>query len=232
IDADGRPTAHGHAIAKLPLPPRLAHMLIAAGERGWGMLAAEAAVLLTERGLGGNDADLEARLRRWRGERGKRAEAARGLARRWAASASAGQSSADDHLGACVALGFPDRLAKRRGADGADWISVGGRGFKLDPLSPLAREPWLAVAETQGMAAGARILAAAPIAETDVEALFADRITLSVSVSFDPATAAVSAMRERRLGAIVLSRGPADAIDPEALAAALMEGVRSHSLAL
>jgi len=232
IDADGRPTAHGHAITKLPLPPRLAHMLIVAGERGWGMLAAEAAVLLTERGLGGNDADLEARLRRWRGERGKRAEAARGLARRWAASASAGQSSADDHLGACIALGFPDRLARRRGADGADWISVGGRGFNLDPLSPLAREPWLAVAETQGMAAGARILAAAPIAETDVEALFADRITLSVSVSFDPATAAVSAMRERRLGAIVLSRGPADAIDPEALTQALIEGVRIHGLAL
>ena len=232
IDEDGRPTAHGHAIAKLPLPPRLAHMLIAAGARGWGMLAAEAAVLLTERGLGGNDADLDTRLRRWRGERGKRAEAARGLARRWAALASAGQSSADDHLGACVALGFPDRLARRRGADGADWISVGGRGFKLDPLSPLAREPWLAVAETQGMAAGARILAAAPIAEADVEALFGERIVPRTSVGFDPATGAVSAVRERRLGAIVLSRGPADAIDREALAAALMEGVRTHGLAL
>ena len=232
IDEDSRPTAHGHAIAKLPLPPRLAHMLIAAGARGWGMLAAEAAVLLTERGLGGNDADLETRLRRWRGERGKRAEAARGLARRWATLASAGQSSADDHLGACVALGFPDRLARRRGADGADWISVGGRGFKLDPLSPLAREPWLAVAETQGMAAGARILAAAPIAEADIEALFGERIVLRTSVGFDPATGAVSAVRERRLGAIVLSRGPADAIDPEALAVALMEGVRTHGLAL
>ncbi len=85
IDANGRPTAHGRAIAGLPLPPRLGHMLIAAGERGFGALAAEAAVLLSERGLGGPDADLESRLRRWRTERGKRAEAARGLARRWQA---------------------------------------------------------------------------------------------------------------------------------------------------
>ncbi|MGA9582596.1 MAG: ATP-dependent helicase HrpB, partial [Allosphingosinicella sp.] len=80
---DGRPTAHGKAIAALPLPPRLAHMLVEAVARGWGRTAAEVAVLLSERGLGGNDVDLESRLRRWRGERGQRAEAARGLVKRW-----------------------------------------------------------------------------------------------------------------------------------------------------
>ena len=58
-------------------------MLIEAEARGWGETAAEVAVLLSERGLGGNEADLELRLRRWRGERGRRAEAARGLARSW-----------------------------------------------------------------------------------------------------------------------------------------------------
>ncbi|MET1110725.1 MAG: ATP-dependent helicase HrpB, partial [Allosphingosinicella sp.] len=83
LGEDGRPTAHGKAIAALPLPPRLAHMLIEAQARGWGATAAQLAVLLSERGLGGNDVDLEARLRRWRSERGKRAEAARGLAKRW-----------------------------------------------------------------------------------------------------------------------------------------------------
>ncbi|MFC3557403.1 ATP-dependent helicase HrpB, partial [Sphingomonas qilianensis] len=84
IDADSRPTPHGHAIAKLPLPPRLGHMLVRAGEMGLAQTAAEIAVLLGERGLGGNDPDLEARLRRWRGERGARAEGGRKLARRWA----------------------------------------------------------------------------------------------------------------------------------------------------
>ncbi len=83
IDGDGRPTPHGHAIAALPLPPRLAHMLVEAATRGQADCAADVAVLLSERGLGGNDADLETRLRRWRSERGKRAEAARGLAKRW-----------------------------------------------------------------------------------------------------------------------------------------------------
>jgi len=232
IEEDDRPTPHGRAIAKLPLPPRLAHMLIAAGERGWAMTAAEAAVLLTERGLGGNDADLEARLRRWRNERGKRAEAGRGLARRWASLVSASSGAGDGVLGPCTALAFPDRVAKRRGADGADWISVGGRGFRLDPLSPLAREQWLAVAETQGVAAGARILSAAPIDQAEVESLFSDRIITETGVRFDSATGAVSAMREQRLGAIVLTKGPADRIDPKAIGAALLEGVREHGLQL
>ena len=41
IDADGRITPHGQRIAALPMPPRLAHMLIVAGERGWRTLAGE-----------------------------------------------------------------------------------------------------------------------------------------------------------------------------------------------
>jgi ATP-dependent helicase HrpB len=57
LDDAGRITQHGRAIAALPLDPRLAHMLIEAGERGFGHAAAETAVLLTERGLGGNDPD-------------------------------------------------------------------------------------------------------------------------------------------------------------------------------
>ncbi len=82
LDEAGRPTAHGRAVADLPLPPRLAHMLIEAEARGWGMLAAEVAVLLSERGLGGQDADLELRLRRWRGE-GQNGRKRRGGWRRW-----------------------------------------------------------------------------------------------------------------------------------------------------
>ncbi|MEO7179003.1 MAG: ATP-dependent helicase HrpB, partial [Allosphingosinicella sp.] len=94
LGEDGRPTAHGKAIAALPLPPRLAHMLVEAEPRGWGRTAAEVAVLLSERGLGGNDVDLEMRLRRWRGEKGPRAEAARGLARRWSRLGSPAKAGA------------------------------------------------------------------------------------------------------------------------------------------
>jgi ATP-dependent helicase HrpB len=265
IDDAGRPTPHGKAIASLPLPPRLGHMLVRASERGLARTAAQVAILLGERGLGGPDADLEHRLRRWQTERGPRAEAARKLAERWArlvsdhphpsvpsalppspigrgkgpAREASGKGEGDratlpapEAVATCIALAFPDRIARRRDSTGETWASVGGRGFRLDPASPLARYDWLAVAETQGMAAGARILSAAPIDAASVEALFAHRIETRRDVRFDPATGRVEAIRERRLGAIRLSSGPDTQADPDEIAAALLEGIRRHGLAL
>ena len=229
VDPDGRATAHGKAIAALPLPPRLAHMLILADDKA---LAAEVAMLLSERGLGGKDADLDARLLRWRGDRGARAEAARWTARGWAKQVAAAGPRAMTSIGLPVALAFPDRVSKRRSSDGADWISVGGRGFRLDPTSPLARADWLAVAETAGVAAAARIVSAAAMTRTDVEALFADRLETKRTVTFDPATGGVTALRETRLGAIRLASGPDGDADPAAICQALIEGVRAHGLDL
>ncbi|SDD03491.1 ATP-dependent helicase HrpB [Sphingomonas sp. YR710] len=232
LDGDGRVTAHGRRIASLPLPPRLGHMLVRAGERGMGGTAAHVAVLLSERGLGGSDADLDLRLRRWRQERGRRADASRKLAARWARLVGAHAVADEADVAACVALAFPDRIARRRSVSGEDWISSGGRGFRLDPTSPLARNEWLAVAETQGSAAGARILSAAPIDAADIEAMFVDRIEVRRTARFDPATGAVEARRERRLGAIVLSAGRDEAADRKEIAAALVEAVRERGLGL
>ena len=267
LDEDGRPTPHGRAIAALPMPPRLAHMLARAAERGLAREAAEVAVLLSERGVGGPDADLDTRLRRWRSERGAKTEAARGLAKRWAnfplpfrgegetsrrlgegrggvrlagvppslppPSASPALSpEGEREVSTCIALAFPDRIARRRDPAGEHWASTGGRGFRLDPASPLARAEWLAVAETQGAASGARILAAAAIDLATIEALFADRIETRRTVTFDPATGAVAARRERRLGQLAMASGPDADADPAEIAAALLAGVREHGLAL
>jgi ATP-dependent helicase HrpB len=256
LTADGRLTEHGRAIARLPLEPRLAHMLIEATARGFGEAAADAAVLLTERGLGGNDPDLELRWRRWQGDRGKRAEAARGLARRYVSFVLSGAPQAssrrpqdqaaeqrpstslrtnDDRasdLPLTLALAFPDRLSRRRDPSGEHWQSVGGRGFRLDPASSLASARWLAVAEVAGAASGARILSAAAIAEEDVVALFSHRIETRHDGAFDPANGSVTPTRSRRLGAIRLSSGPDPSPDPLAIAAALVEGVAEHGLHL
>ena len=257
IDAQGRATAHGRAIARLPVPTRLAHMLIEAQSRGWGRTASDVAVLLSERGLGGSDVDLELRLRRWRGDKGRRAEAARGLAARWsqltlhsrdsgnpASSASDSSPSSPatppapllknrgEEVAACLALAFPDRVSRRRSPSGDEWLSAGGRGFRLDPHSPLAREEWLAVGEVSGSASGARILAAAAISAGDVETLFADRIETGTKLAFDPATGAVQAWRGRRLGAITLSEGSDTGAGAGEVEAALVDGVRGHGLAL
>ncbi|MGZ5802600.1 MAG: ATP-dependent helicase HrpB, partial [Xanthobacteraceae bacterium] len=87
LDEAGRITAEGKALRELPLPPRLARMIVDAGARGAGLLAAEIALLLTERGLGGNDVDLSHRLDALRRDRSQRAQEARKMAKRWAESA-------------------------------------------------------------------------------------------------------------------------------------------------
>jgi ATP-dependent helicase HrpB len=233
LDAYGHLTAHGRAIAALPREPRLAHMLIEAGERGFAATAAEVAVLLTERGLGGNDADLELRHRRWRSERGPRADGARRMAENWSCRLSAHPGSpSPSNLALSVALAFPERLSRRRDRSGEQWQSVGGRGFRLDPTSPLASSEWLAVAEVAGAASGARILSAAAIDFADVEALFADRIQRWSEVRFDPATAAISATRGRRFGAIRLTSSPDPNPDQAAIETGLLDAVRRNGLAL
>ena len=227
IDGEGRITTHGRAIAAIPLEPRLAHMLTEAGERGFGRAAAEAAALLTERGLGGNDPDLEVRHRRWLNDRSLRATAARRMAERWS---SVGQVGAG--IATAIALAFPDRLSRRRDSNGEHWQSVGGRGFRLDPANPLARSEWLAVAEVAGAASGARILSATSIEANEVENLFGSEIERYTDVRFDPATGAISATKGRRLGAIRISSAPDPKPDQAAIEAGLIEAVRRHGLSV
>lgn len=234
IDADGRPTAEGRALRRLPLHPRLAHMVHRAALGGGGRLAAEIAVIVAERGLGGNAVDLEERVRRLRADRGPRAEEARRLAARWADLA--GPAVSDDFAGGLetcgriLALAYPDRVAQARGAPGAFRLA-GGRGARVEPHEALARESFLAIAELQGAAREARILLAAPLVLADLEQDFAAQIVEEDEVVFDDAALRVRARRIRRFGRVVLTERPLERPDPAAVAHALMRAVAARGLA-
>ncbi|WP_443970959.1 ATP-dependent helicase HrpB [Sphingobium sp. CR28] len=236
LDEAGKITAHGKAVSALPLEPRLAHMLIAMAPLGLASLAARLAVLLTERGLGGTDGDLARRYDRWLKDSGPRSKSAFQLAERWAALVVAKRSSpppADEaDVARCLLAAFPDRLARRRDSRGEDWISAGGRAFRLDPASSLAGAQWLAVADIQGAASGARILSAVALDEQTALALAADRIEMRTTLRWRDDIAGVEAVRERRIGAIVLARGPDDAPDRADVIAALADAVGARGLDL
>jgi ATP-dependent helicase HrpB len=232
LDEEGRVTAHGRAVAALPLEPRLAHMLLDAKDRGLAAAASDVAVLLTERGLGGNDVDLEVRWRRWRSDKSQRAAAARNLAARWRRLLGASDAAAEHDFGKALVLAFPDRLSRRRESSGESWQSVGGRGFRLDPASSLARSQWIAVGEVAGHASGARILSAAATDEAAVLELFEDRVEVRHDGQFDPVTGSVTPTRSRRLGAIRLASGPDPSPDQSAIEQALLDGVREHGVQL
>ncbi len=161
LDAAGRITAMGKRLRSLPLPPRLARMVISAAEAGHAEEAAEIAAVMVERGLGGNDADLAHRLEGFRRDRSSRAGEMRKLAAGWARMAAAGRVAQepreDMSVARMLALAFPERIGKARGSPG-QFLLANGRGVSLDPAHPLARAPFLVAAELQGSAAAARIL--------------------------------------------------------------------------
>jgi ATP-dependent RNA helicase HrpB len=204
IDRDGRITDEGRQLRNLPLPPRLARMVVDAAAEGAGMLAANIAAVLTERNLGGDDVDLGHRLDQFRRDRSRRAEDARAMAQRWA-QAVGGKEDGDEHAaGALLALAYPDRIAKNRGGSGGAFLLANGRGGAVDPTSALAREPFLAVAELTGAAASGRIVLAAPITLAEIESRFARHIEEDETVAFDSTSASLRARRQRRLGALTL----------------------------
>ena len=240
LDDDGRLTDMGRAMRALPLAPRLARMVVEAAGHGEAKRAAELAMLISERGIGGADADLSHRLERARSENSKRARDALRLAAQWARQAmvaasatlpptraSAGEDPALPVAncrslasplprsgggtgrgllsdGALIALAYPDRIAKSRGARG-EFLMANGRAAIVPVEDPLSRARFLAVAELTGRAAQARILAACALTAEEVETIAGERIETRDETVFDAASASLRRRAFRRLGAIRLS---------------------------
>jgi ATP-dependent helicase HrpB len=230
LDADGRITAEGKSLRALALPPRLARMIVDSHRAGEGEAAAEIAAVLTERGLGGDSADLDVRLDQFRRDRSPRAASARDLARRWAAQvASSGAAGQGDlSTGVMLAFAFPDRVARNRG--NGSFLLANGRGAAVEQTSSLARALYIAVAEMTGTAASGRILLAAPISEAEIERHFAEHIETGDEISFDRGAMALRARRRRSLHAITLSEAPLALAPSEATARILADGLIAAGL--
>ncbi|MHC2482177.1 ATP-dependent helicase HrpB [Rhizobium leguminosarum] len=184
LDKDGALTARGKVMRDLALPPRLAAMVVSAGEAGHARDAAMIAVLLTEQGLGGTSIDIEERLRRFKAERGERAEASRRLAGRLASGLGSVASTAPALAGQLLLHAFPDRIALQRGGRGR-FVMANGRGAELPETERLAGSQMLVIADLTGRAAQARILAAAEVTRGDIEAELPGEIKTGDQIFFD-----------------------------------------------
>ncbi len=259
LDAAGRITPHGRRVAALPLHPRLAHMVVRAGELGLGSTACCVAALLEERDpLRDAGADLRLRvalLASGGGGTGNRGngpmltrlrEAARQVARLAGVDLDAAASRGKEARAGARSGARPDArpdpeatgevlaLAypdRVAGGRGQGQFRLAcGRGAYLPPEDPLSRESFLAVGNMDGDAARGRIRRCAPLARAHIEEAFAASIVEGAFVVWDDRAEAVAARRQRRLGALVLDDVPHDAADPEAVTAAVVAGVRSIGL--
>lgn len=230
IDAAGHLTRAGKALSKLPLHPRLAHMVIEGIGQRLGYTAALVALCLSEPGLGGRDPDLRARLRALRHDNGQRAKDGRALAARWHKLAGGDGTDIDiESAGLLLALAYPDRVAQARGQTGRFRLA-NGRGAELEPEHALAGERFLVVADIQGKAANGRIQLCAPISREEIEDLFAGDIVEEDDVQLTP-DGALKARRVTRYKAVELQTAAIKSASPEAIEKALVKEIRRRGVA-
>ena len=227
LQADGGLSAHGMRLTKIPLSPRLAHMVAVASDRGDALAGARIAAVLSEPGLGGSGVDLSDRLVGLTRDQSPRARDALKLADRWARAAGGG-SGEMVHPGLLLAEAFPERIARARGKSG-EFLLASGRGAMLEASDHLARAPWLAVAELGGGDVRDRVRLAAALDSEAVETELARLITTEDRMAREPSGRAVI-RRSRRIGAIVLDEKVVGAPDAKMLAAALRAEVEAEGL--
>jgi ATP-dependent helicase HrpB len=256
LDDDGRVTLHGRTIARLPVHPRSANMLVRAGTQV--RHAAVLAALLGDRDpfqSEGADADLawrvDAVLRRAAARdelRRARTEARRleGLVTRGGRGdtrANAGHDQpleadeqsvavAPEHasIGMLLALAYPDRVARRRDASSGRFVLRNGRGAFIARSDPLASAEYLVVADVDDRGAEGRIRLAAAISEADIRTVFARQITTATEVVWNEAADKAEAFTRERLGALVLHQRAATVADDALLRAAALAIVRRKGL--
>jgi len=220
ISEAGALTPTGRDMSRLPLAPRLAALIIGADSAGEKARAAQIAALVSERGIGGNSADLADRLARFEGENSQRAKKLRAQAARWGGS---GAPSGD--AATLLAKGWPDMIARRRSAGSAQYLLANGRGGQVDEASPLAKSDWLVVADMAGSAKSARITLAAAIDEAT--ATKHGQLETRDEAEFDPAKGSFKARRVSALGAIILSEHPLPKPSHEAARTAFLKHLQT-----
>jgi ATP-dependent helicase HrpB len=240
LDAGGRITARGRAMAALPLHPRLAAMVLDAGTeaptaRLLAALLTEGDPLRVEGGTPGADIALRveavadpARFQRMRSHALNRAlaESVRDTARRLGPCAPADPAAA----GRLLAAAYPDRIARRREGTTPRFLLSGGKGAVMAEGDGLAGAPWLVAADLDGDPREARMRLAAALSPAEAAMLAATKGMSVRSVAWDGRARAVTARAERRLGAIVVESRPMSDADPDAVTAAMLDGVRDLGL--
>ncbi len=247
LDENGRVTAHGREMARLPLHPRLAHMMVAARRLQCVPLAADLAALLSERDLlraagGAADADMRSRLSLLHGEfepagmdRGA-LQRARRLARellRQAPAAGSTDTAASAQLGldgVLLACAYPDRVARKRPGADHRFVLANGRGAQFAQPQTLSQREFIVAIDVDDRDRDARITLAAPLSRQDLEEYFSSQLRSSDEVRWDDREQAVIARRVTRFFELEIDERPLREVPAEAAGTAMLEGVRKLGL--
>lgn len=234
VDAERRVTTRGRRMLALPVDPRTAAMLLEAQARGLTREAVWIAALLESHDGAGNG-DLGSRLAELRGRRDAvpywLERSARQIGRMLDTEISLRESLDCDAAGRIVALGYPERLARRRSAAHGVFVCADGREARLAGGQALAASPWLAIAHWQPGAVR-RVRLAASVREEELRHDHPGSFREECRVRWDREQGAVVAERVRRFADIELERVPWLAAPAGEILETLAEGIREVGLSV
>ncbi|MFO8126064.1 ATP-dependent helicase HrpB, partial [Yoonia sp.] len=230
LDAAGRITTHGRALAAMPLHPRLAHMLQTAGKA-----AAPLAALLAARDpLRGAPVDLSLRIAalagRYEGPGEKHHAALAQIRSEIPRLAKGLPDAAPLSLGQLAALAYPDRVGLRRKGDDPRYVLSGGKGAVMDAADPLAGARLIVATDLDGDTREARIRQAVTISERELRDIFTDQIAWHDVCAWSKRERRVLTRQQERFGALALDDRQWSDAPPEAVAQAMLEGIRQLGL--
>lgn len=229
LDATHRITAHGRALARQPLHPRLAHMLVKGGAQ-----AATLAALLAERDpLRNRGTDLGLRMRAIN-DPNAFSDAHRGAIARIKGEAKRLKRVGTQHpnldLGELAALAYPDRIGLHRDGVAPRYVLSGGKGAILPQGDTMAGHRLIVATDLDGDPREARIRQAAALSIEGLEALFGDQIKWQNICIWSHRDRAVIAREQRRFGALILEDNPWHDANEMHVAQAMLDGIRELGL--
>lgn len=249
IDAEGNITNTGRAMARLPLHPRLAHMLALAQQQGLGTLACDIAALLSERDILVGEArrtvDFETRLEALRAFRAHGRQGAQShhadangcvrvnqAAQQYQRLLAAKEPETGDvgQAGLLLALAYPDRVALARVAGDTRYLLASGRGARLPVWEMRLRQPCIVAASLDAGETEGQIYLAAPVDPDTLREHLPEHVKVDEVVRWDETQSVVVARREERFGALLLETRPLVKADPEKMRAAMLDGIRRLGL--
>lgn len=231
VDGSARLTPKGKALSKIGLEPRLASMVLEGKTKSDRLRRAFLALLLGERGIGGNSSDIAQRLERAWNEKSGRSNALRKLAERIVASTGApDQPTEEISVGMMLCDAFPDRIAKARSDQIGHFVMANGRGIMVDETDPLAQSEFVIAADIIGSAKMARATALAAVDEQELLARFEAEIVTRNTYYFDKQNGRLVCRATKKLGAITLTHAPRPVEPGPEAESALIAAVREHGL--